>query len=105
MVYALFMQFDGHLAWQGCIPRNVQKPDASIIPVPRNHNTREENKAIKNKEMPEGWAEKPAKPSQKDTDARWTKKHGNSLWLQKSCERGPQAQAGPRLPRKRHGPA
>ena len=28
--------------------------------------------------MPEDWADKPAKRSQKDTDARWTKKHGKS---------------------------
>jgi IS5 family transposase len=27
---------------------------------------------------PEGWDEKPAKSRQKDTDARWTKKHGKS---------------------------
>jgi len=26
--------------------------------------------------VPEGWADKPAKRSQKDIDARWTKKHG-----------------------------
>lgn len=52
--------------------------DASIVPVPRNHITRDENKAIKADEMPEGWADKPAKRSQKDTDARWTKKHGKS---------------------------
>lgn len=46
--------------------------------VPRNHNTRYENKAIKNGEVPEGRADKLAKPSQKDTDARWTKTHGKS---------------------------
>jgi IS5 family transposase len=45
------------------------------VPVPRNHNTRDENKAG---EVPEDWADKPAKRSQKDTDARWTKTHGKS---------------------------
>jgi transposase, IS5 family len=40
--------------------------------------TREENKAIRNGEVPEGWADKPAKRAQKDTDASWTKKHGKS---------------------------
>ena len=44
----------------------------------KNHNTRDENRAIKAGEEPEGWAEKPAKRSQKDVDARWTKKHGKS---------------------------
>jgi hypothetical protein len=41
MVEALFMQFDGHLARQGYIARGGQILDASIVPVPRNHNTRE----------------------------------------------------------------
>ncbi len=78
MVEALFRQFDGYLERQGYIARGGQILDASIVAVPRNHNTRDENKAIKAGEVPEGWADKPAKRSQKDTDARWTKKHGKS---------------------------
>ena len=78
MVEALFKQFDGYLARQGYIARGGQIFDASIVPVPRNHNSRDENKAIKIGEVPEDWADKPAKRSQKDVDARWTKKHGKS---------------------------
>lgn len=52
--------------------------DASIVPAPRNQNTRDENKAIKAGCMREGGADKPTKRSQKDNDARWTKKHGKS---------------------------
>ncbi|MHA6327083.1 IS5 family transposase [Roseivivax sp. CAU 1753] len=78
MVETLFKQFDGYLARQGYIARGGQILDASIFPVPRNHNRREENKAVKNGEVPEEWADKPAKRSQKDVDARWTKKHGKS---------------------------
>ena len=78
MVETLFKQFDGYLSRQGYIARGGQILDASIVPVPKNHNTREENKAIKDGGEPEGWADKPAKRSQKDTDARWTKKHGKS---------------------------
>ncbi len=74
----VFKLFDGHLARQGYIARGGQILDASIVPVPRNHNTREENAAIKDGEEPEGWGNKPAKRSQKDVDARWTKKHGKS---------------------------
>ncbi len=53
------------------------------MPVPRNHNTREENAAIKGGDEPEGWKDKPAKRSQKDVDAPlpgngWTKKHGKN---------------------------
>jgi IS5 family transposase len=78
MVEALFEQFDGYLARQGYIARGGQILDASIVPVPKNRNTREENAAIRNGEVPEGWADKPAKRSQKDVHARWTKKHGKS---------------------------
>ena len=74
----LFRLFDGHLARQGYIARGGQILDASIVPVPRNHNTREENAAIKADEVPDGWENKPAKRSQKDVDARWTRKHGKS---------------------------
>lgn len=80
VVDALFKQFDGYLARQGYIARGGQILDASIVPVPRNHNKRDENKAIKNGEVPEGWADKPAMRSQKDTDARWTRKHGKSYY-------------------------
>ena len=77
-VEELFNQFDGYLARQGYVARGGQILDASIVPVPRNHNTRDENAAIKNGDVPEDWKDKPAKRSQKDTDARWTKKHGKS---------------------------
>ena len=74
----LFRQFDVHLARQGYIARGGQILDASIVAVPRNHNTRDENATIKKDETPEDWENKPAKRSQKDVDARWTKKHGKS---------------------------
>jgi len=78
LVEELFKQFDGYLSRQGYIARGGQILDASIVPVPKNRNTREENKTIKSGELPEDWKEKPAKRSQKDVDARWTKKHGKS---------------------------
>jgi len=77
-VEELFGLFDGYLARRGYIARGGQILDASIVPVPRNHNTRDENAAIKKGEVPEDWADKPAKRCQKDLDARWTKKHGKS---------------------------
>lgn len=74
----MFKQFGSYLARQGYIARGSQILDAFIVPVPKNHNTQDENKSIKNGEVPEGWAYKPAKRSQKDTDAQWTKKYGKS---------------------------
>jgi hypothetical protein len=41
-----FRQFDGYLYRQGYIARGGQILDASIAPVPHNHNTRDENKTI-----------------------------------------------------------
>jgi len=52
--------------------------DASIVPVPKQRNSREENARIKRGETPPEWAVQPNKRRQKDTDARWTKKHGQS---------------------------
>jgi len=77
-VEEVFGLFDGNLARQGYIARGGQILDASIVPVPRNHNKRAENTAIKASETPEGWVDKPAKRSQKDVDARWTKKRGKT---------------------------
>jgi IS5 family transposase len=48
-------------------------PDATFVDVPKQRNTREENKRVKAGEVPESWSEN--KRRQKDTDARWTKKN------------------------------
>ena len=58
LVEELFRQFDGYLSRQGYIARGGQILDASIVPVPKNRNTREENKTIKSGEMPEDWKDK-----------------------------------------------
>ena len=56
--------------------------DASIVPTPKQRNTREKNEAVKRGETPAEWERKPAKNRQKDKDARWTrrKKHGRSFF-------------------------
>ncbi|MFT6104773.1 MAG: hypothetical protein ACJA1E_001196, partial [Paracoccaceae bacterium] len=78
MVDELFAQFEGYPARQGYIARGGQILDASIVPVPHNHDKRAEDASIKADETPAGRADKPAKRSQKDVDARWTRKHGKS---------------------------
>ena len=78
MIETLFEAFDGYLKDQGCLAMGGQIIDASIVPVPKQRNGRDDNAKIKAGETPEGWDANPAKRSQKDTDARWTKKHGKS---------------------------
>ena len=76
----LFERFGQHLEAKGYIARGGQMVDATIIAVPRQRNTREENEAVKAGKTPETWDKKPAKNRQKDKDARWTKKHGKSYF-------------------------
>jgi IS5 family transposase len=54
--------------------------DATIVPVPKQRNSREENEAVKIGKTPEEWEKDPAKNRQKDKEARWTKKHGKSFF-------------------------
>ncbi len=56
---------------------------ARRMEAPRQHDTSEENKHIKETgTAPEKWKEKPHKLCQKDIDARWTKKN-NPLAIDK----------------------
>ena len=78
VIEALFNDFDDYLDTQGFRAMGGQIIDASIVAVPRQRNSRDDNEQIKKGELPEAWADKPAKRRQKDSDARWTKKHGKS---------------------------
>ena len=78
LMEALFEDFDGYLKSQGYRAMGGQIIDASIVAVPIQRNRRDDNEQIKRGEMPAAWADKAAKRRQKDTDARWTKKHGKS---------------------------
>jgi len=78
LIDKLFERFGQHLEAKGYIARGGQIVDATIVSAPKQRNTRDENEAIKAGRAPEGWEKKPAKNAQKDTDARWTKKHGKS---------------------------
>ncbi len=78
VIEALFDSFDGYLKEQGYLAMGGQIIDASIVAVPKQRNSRDENARIKAGETPEGWEQQPAKRSQKDMDARWTKKHGKN---------------------------
>src|SRR5512144_2023132 len=78
LIEKLFDRFDQHLAAKGYMARGGQIIDASIVPVPTQRNSRDENAELQAGRTPAGWKQKPAKLRQKDRDARWTKKHGNA---------------------------
>lgn len=80
LIERLFERFDGHLAAKGYIARGGQIVDATIVPVPKQRNSRDDNDTVKAGETPAEWKKKPAKLRQKDRDARWTKKHGQSFF-------------------------
>ena len=80
LIERLFDRFDQHLAAKGYIARGGQMVDATIVPVPTQRNSRDENEAVKAGRIPEEWDNKPAKLRQKDRDARWTKRHGRSFF-------------------------
>jgi len=79
-VERLFAGFDGYLRDQGLLAMGGRIIDATIVTAPKQRNHRAENAAIKQGEIPAGWDARPAKLRQKDVDARWTKKHGQSYY-------------------------
>src|ERR1035437_9295675 len=76
LIEKLFKRFSRHLEAKGYIARGGQMVDATIVPVPKQRNSREENEAVKAGKTPKEWQKNRAKNRQKDKDARWTKKHG-----------------------------
>jgi IS5 family transposase len=76
----LFEHFNSVLDNKGIFANEGRMIDASFVEVPRQRNTREENKEIKSGQTPQAWKEKPNKLAQKDVDARWTKKNGVNFY-------------------------
>jgi IS5 family transposase len=75
---ALFARFDTALREAGFLAMSGQIVDATIVAAPKQRNTIEEKKAIKEGRIPEGWKDKPDKLAQKDRDARWTVKYSKA---------------------------
>jgi len=73
-IEGLFARFDAALRASGYLAMSGQIVDATLVPAPKQRNSEEEKKAVKEGRIPKGWAEKPAKLRQKDRDARWTVK-------------------------------
>jgi IS5 family transposase len=74
----LFELFTNKLIENNIVGKEGTMVDASFVTVPKQRNRREENQQIKNGEIPENFKENPNKLAQKDCDAKWTKKNGQS---------------------------
>lgn len=75
-----FAAFFGQIAAHGVRLESGKIVDATIVEVPIQRNSREENEQLKGGSVPTEWAKHPAKLRQKDVDARWTQKRGTSFF-------------------------
>lgn len=81
VVEELFKTFNEALDKLGLFAQEGKMVDASFVEVPRQRNSREDNKHIKKTgTAPESWKKNPHKLSQKDVDAKWTKKNNISYY-------------------------
>lgn len=120
-IEALFARFDRAIREAGYIPMSGQIIDASLVSAPKQRNTDDEKKAIKEGRVPEDWKANPAKLRQKDRDARWTLVTGQGaptrgrdearrhrhpgLRLQEPCQHRPAARLHPQVGRDGRQPA
>jgi len=76
----LFSKFDSYLENEGILLKEGSIVDATIVEVPKQRNSRQDNNQIKQGEIPEDWKNNPNMLRQKDTDARWLKKDGENYY-------------------------
>ena len=89
LVTSLFALFKSKLEELGLLVHEGKIVDASFVEVPKQRNGRDENKQIKDGQIPDAWKENKNKLEQKDTDARWTKKNNVAYYGYKNhvkCE-------------------
>lgn len=79
-VKRLFKLLTRKLTEQKLILNKGKIVDATIVDVPRQRNTHEENKKLKEGEIPENWEENQNKLRQKDTDAKWVNHNGKKYF-------------------------
>jgi transposase, IS5 family len=77
-IEVLFRRFDAMLGASGYIAMGGQIIDATVVAAPKQRNTADEKRALKEGRVPEDWKRKRAKLRQKDRDARWTLKHSKA---------------------------
>jgi transposase, IS5 family len=75
LINPIFDLFLKELERLGLVAKEGKMVDASFVEVPKQRNTKEENKEIKEGKIPESFETNAHVKTQKDTDARWTKKN------------------------------
>jgi len=81
LIMSLFTTFNETLDAAGVFANEGKMVDASFVEAPRQRNSREENKHIKETgTAPKEWDDKPNKKRQKDINARWTKKNNSTFY-------------------------
>ena len=75
-IHEIFGLFHEKLQNASLLVKDGSIVDASIVETPRQRNSREENKQVREGKIPEDWKDNPHKLCQKDIDAEWTKKNG-----------------------------
>jgi IS5 family transposase len=76
VIEELFEMFVTYLRSQILQARGGQIIDATLDPIPKERNTREENAEIKAGRLPDGWDSNLDRLQQRNLDARWVKKNG-----------------------------
>lgn len=71
----LYETFQRQLMKEGVLAQNGSIVDATFVDVPKQRNTKDENKDIKNGKTPESFEQNATKKRQKDMDARWVTKN------------------------------
>ena len=94
LVQELFDLFGKELERLGLIVNEGKIIDASFVEAPRQRNSKDKNKQIKEGKGDELWNEEPNKKRQKDIDARWTKKNFQNYYGYKNHAKVPARSAG-----------
>jgi transposase, IS5 family len=96
LIERLFELFGRHLEAKGYIARGGQMVDATIVPVPKQRNSREENEAVKAGETPEEWEKNPGQePTERQGCALDQEARQELFRLQEPHQCGCPAQADP----------
>jgi len=80
MAKELFDLFTKELERLNLVVNEGKIIDASFVEAPKQRNSKEKNKQIKEGKGSELWNDQPNKKSQKDIDARWTKKNHQNYY-------------------------